>query len=80
MSRHTSPKFSQCGANCQTVSSVRQEPCQTIGLAVGSAGSMNVLWRSGSSSASWRVVPSSIGTFMIGRSSPPWAKVTGSAG
>ena len=65
MRSQTFPKFSQCGANCHTGSSVRHEPCQTIGGAAGSAGSMNVLWRrSASTIASWRVVPSGNGTFV----------------
>ena len=38
MRSQTSPKFSQCGANCQTGSRVRHEPCHTIGAASGASG------------------------------------------
>ena len=81
MRSQTSAKFSQCGANCQTGSSVRHEPCHTIGAASGAAGSTNVLCRrSGSSSASWRVVAIRQRDVHDGSSSPSYENVTGSAG
>ena len=52
-------KFPRCTSKTHACSSVRQEPCQTIGVWVASVGSMNVLsLRPFLTSIRFRVTPS----------------------
>ena len=56
-------KLSMSGANVHACSSVRQRPCHSIGVWVGSVGSTNMLdSRPGSMRISCFVVPSGNGT------------------
>jgi hypothetical protein len=67
-------------SKAQLCSSVRQRPIQVMGPASTSRGSMKMLSsRCGSISAqAW--IPSSVGTWKTGYSSPWYVNVSGSAG